>query len=378
VKILFLVTEDWYFWSHRLPIARAARDEGFEVIVATRVQDYGERIVQEGFKLIPIGLRRKNRNLLREIISIMELVKIYRVERPDIVHQVAIKAVLYGTLAAKVARVPAVVNALAGMGYVFSSSQARAKLIKPLIIAAFRAILNVRNGKLIIQNPDDRELLIKSNIMKRGNTYLIKGSGVDPSKFLMTPELPGQPLILLASRMLRDKGIYEFMEAAKNLLDSGIKARFVLIGKSDPDNPASIPIAKLREWQEKAVVEWWGYKENMPSILSQAHIVCLPSFYGEGVPKVLIEAASCGRAIVTTDTPGCREIVTDGENGFLVPPRDAGALANAIRRLIDNPPLREQMGKKGRELVVKEFSIDKVISETMALYRQLLHGKSHP
>ena len=194
----------------------------------------------------------------------------------------------------------------------------------------------------------------------------------------MTPERPGEPIILLASRMLWDKGIYEFVEAARNLLDTGIKARFVLAGKCDPDNPASIPIAKLKEWQEKAIVEWWGYKENMPATFSQAHIVCLPSFYGEGVPKVLIEAASCGRAIVTTDTPGCREIVSDGENGILVPPRDAGALANAIRRLIDNAPLRERMGKKGRELVVKEFSVDKVISETMALYRQLLREKLHP
>jgi glycosyltransferase involved in cell wall biosynthesis len=376
VKILFLVTEDWYFWSHRLPLARAARDEGFEVIVATHVRDYGGRIIQEGFSLIPIKLRRLNRNPLRQIISIIELIKIYRAERPDIVHQVAIKAVVFGTLAAKAARIPAVINALAGMGYVFSSSQTRAKVLKPLIRAAFRLILNVRNGGVIIQNPDDLELLVKSNIMKRENAYLIKGSGVDPNRFFMTPEMPGEPLIILASRMLRDKGIYEFVEAARKLLVTGVKGRFVLIGKVDSDNPASIPVAQLKEWHVEGIVEWWGYREDMPAIFSQAHIVCLPSFYGEGVPKVLIEAASCGRAIVTTDTPGCREIVRDGENGFLVPPHDDKALAQAIRRLIDNPSLREKMGERGREIAIREFSLDRVISETMALYRDLLPKKA--
>jgi glycosyltransferase involved in cell wall biosynthesis len=262
------------------------------------------------------------------------------------------------------------------MGYVFSSSQTRAKVLKPLIRTAFRLILNVRNGGVIIQNPDDLELLVKSNIMKRENAYLIKGSGVDPNRFFMTPEMPGEPLIILASRMLRDKGIYEFVEAARKLLVTGVKGRFVLIGKVDSDNPASIPVTQLKEWHEEGIVEWWGYREDMPAIFSQAHIVCLPSFYGEGVPKVLIEAASCGRAIVTTDTPGCREIVIDGENGFLVPPHDAKALAQAIRRLIDNPSLREKMGGRGREIAIREFSLDRVISETMALYRDLLPKKA--
>ena len=361
VKILFLVTEDWYFWSHRLPLARAARDEGFEVIVATHVQDYGERIIQEGFRLIPIKLRRLNRNPFREMLSIMELIKIYRTEKPDLVHHVAIKAALYGTLAARVVRKSAVVNAFAGMGYVFSSSRSRAKFLRLLIRTAFRLTLNVRNGRVIIQNPDDRELLVKANILKREKSCLIRGSGVDPERFLMIPEPPGRPLIILASRMLWDKGIGEFVEAARILSRARTKARFALVGRVDSDNPASIPITQLEEWHAGGSVEWWGYREDMPAIFSQAHIVCLPSFYGEGVPKVLIEAASCGRAIVTTDTPGCREIVRDGENGFLVPPHDAKALAQAIRRLIDNPSLREKMGGRGREIAIREFSLDRVI-----------------
>lgn len=375
VKILFLVTEDWYFWSHRLPIACAARDAGFEVIVATRVQNYAKRIIQEGFKLIPIGLRRTIRNPLKEIISIMELIKIYITERPDIVHHVGIKPVLYGTFAARATRIPAIVNAFAGMGYVFSSSQTQAKMFKFIISKAFKLILNIRNGSVIIQNPDDLELLVKSKMIKRKYLSLIKGSGVDPNRFLMKPEVPGKIVIVLAARMLWDKGINEFVEAAKYLLNTGIKARFVLMGKVDLDNPGSIPVTKLKEWHENGVIEWWGYKENMPTIFSQAHIVCLPSFYGEGVPKVLIEAASCGRAIVTTDTPGCREIVRHGENGLLIPKHDAQALADAIKQLIQNPFLRKQMGKRGREIALKEFSVDKVISETLALYKKLLSEK---
>ena len=378
MKILFLVTEDWYFWSHRLPLARAARDEGFEVIVATRVQDYGEKILQEGFRLIPIKLRRLNRNPLRDVISILELIKIYRTEQPDLVHQVALKAALYGTVAARVVRIPAVVNAFAGMGYTFSSSQTRARVLKPLIRTAFRLIMKVRHGRVIIQNPDDYELLLKANILRQENACLIKGSGVDPERFVINPELPGEPLIILASRMLWDKGIGEFVEAARKLSEAGTKARFVLLGKVDSDNPASVPLGTLQEWHEEGTVEWWGYKENMPAIFSQAHIVCLPSFYGEGVPKVLIEAASCGRAIVTTDTPGCREIVRDGENGLLVPPRDARALAGAIQRLIADPSLRKKMGERGREIVMREFSLDKVISETMGLYKELLFRKLAP
>ena len=376
VKILYLVTEDWYFWSHRLPLARAARDEGCEVIVATRVQDFGEKITREGFRLIPIRLRRANRNPLKEVFSILELIKIYRAEEPDLVHHVALKAALYGTLAARVARIPAVVNAFAGMGYAFSSSQTRARLVKPLIRTAFQMILKVRNGRVIVQNPDDLELLMEANILQRENARLIRGSGVEPERFASKPELPGDPLIVLASRMLWDKGIGEFIGAARKLLAAGSKARFVLVGKTDPDNPASVPIGTLRGWQEEGTVDWWGYQEDMPAILSKAHVVCLPSFYGEGVPKVLIEAASCGRPIVTTDTPGCREIVREGENGFLIPPRDIPALAGAIQRLIDDPSLRKKMGERGREMAIRDFSLKRVVSETMGLYKELLLNRS--
>jgi glycosyltransferase involved in cell wall biosynthesis len=373
-KILFLVTEDYYFWSHRLPIACAARDAGFEVIVATRVQNYAKRIIQEGFKLIPIGLRRHRKNPLKEIISIIELIKIYRTEHPDIVHHVAMKPVLYGTTAARIAKIPIIINALAGLGYVFISDRSRANILRFLISVAFRLTLNSQNTKLIIQNPDDFEFLVTSGLVKPDNVTLIKGSGVDTCEFVPAPEHEGEPIILLVSRMLWDKGVKEFVDSAKLLVEGGTRARFVLIGRNDPANPTSIPTSTLESWQNQNYVEWWGYREDIPAVLQKSHVVCLPS-YREGLPKVLIEAAACGRPIVTTDTPGCREIVKDGENGFCVPIRDANALAKAIRRLIDDPVLRKKMGKRGREIALKEFSVDKIISETLALYKKLLSEK---
>ncbi len=320
------------------------------------------------------GLGRLSQNPWSEVISVMELIRIYWAERPDIVHHVAMKAALYGTMAARLVRSPAVINAFTGLGYTFSSSQTHARVLKALIRAAFRLILNGTNGRIgvIVQNPDDRELLVKANILKRDNGYLIKGSGVDPEDYAMNPEPPGIPRIILASRMIWDKGIGEFVRAARQLLDAGVKARFILSGIVDSGHPSAIPVGTLQGWHEEGTIEWWGYRENMPAILSQAHVVCLPSFYGEGVPKVLIEAASCGRAIVTTDAPGCREIVRDGENGFLVPPHDVEALAGAIRRLIDDPPLRKAMGQRGRKLVIEEFSLDRVVSDTMGLYEKML------
>lgn len=371
-----LVTEDWYFLSHRLPIACAARDAGFDVIIATHVQDYGETIIREGFKLISIGLRRTIRNPLKELFSIIELIKLYRAERPDIVHHVAMKPVLYGTMAARIANIPIIINALGGLGYVFISNQWHTKILRIFISAAFKLILNCQNSRIIIQNADDIELLVTSGIVNRENIILIKGSGVNTDEFIPASEHNGKPVVVLISRMLWDKGVKEFVDAAKLLRKDGTKARFVLIGKNDPDNPTSIPTSTLESWNNQGFIEWWGYRDNISSVIHNAHVVCLPS-YREGLPKVLIEAAACGRPIVTSDTPGCREIVRDGENGFLVPIRDVKALASAIRRLIENPVLRKEMGKRGRDIAVKEFSVNKVISETLSLYNKLLFEKSH-
>ena len=369
-KLLFLVTEDWYFCSHRLALACAARDAGFDVAVATRVSAHGEPIRSAGLRLIPIGLRRSGRNPWRELGAIKEITAIYRRERPDIVHHVALKPVLYGSLAAKIAGVPSIVNALAGMGYVFTSQQLSAKLLRPLISLAFRFLL--KGTRVILQNPDDRNALLAAGILKEHQVALIRGSGVDTGVFRFTPETDTvPPLVVLPARMLWDKGVGEFVTAAQILKQEGVAGRFVLAGERDPDNPSAIPQEQLHDWHTSGTVEWLGKVENMPELLAQSHIVCLPS-YREGLPKALLEAAACGRAIVASDVPGCREAVRHDENGLLVPARDAVALAQALRLLIGDAALRRRFGQRGREMAEQEFSGEKVAAETLALYRELL------
>ncbi|HHT9146927.1 MAG: glycosyltransferase family 4 protein [Syntrophales bacterium] len=371
-KILYFITEDWYFCSHRLPLALAAQDAGYDVAIVTRVNEHGEAIRRAGIRLIPFNLSRRGMNPLSELAVLTRLIVVYRKEKPDLVHHVAMKPVLYGSLAARLSGVPRVVNALAGLGYVFTSDQPKARLLRLAIGSAFRGLLNSRRSRLILQNQDDRSLFIRKRFINEERIRLIRGSGVDTSVFSPTPEPAGIPVVLLASRMLWDKGIKEFVEATRQLKTRGVDARFVLVGDTDPHNPSAISKEQLTTWQSEGVIEWWGHREDMPMVFSKSHIICLPSFYGEGVPKVLIEAAACGRPIVTTNTPGCREIVKNGENGLLVPVRNTLDLADAIQSLIENPELRQKMGARGREIVVSEFAIEKVISETMTVYEELL------
>ncbi|MEW6117621.1 MAG: glycosyltransferase family 4 protein [Nitrospirota bacterium] len=370
-KILFLVTEDWYFCSHRLPIARAARDSGYSVVVATRVQGHGEQIEKEGFKLVPISLQRSSKNPLREILSILEITKIYRSERPDIVHHVAMKPVLYGSIAALFGGIGAVVNALAGMGYIFTSHDRKAKFLKPVVKLGFRFLLGRPNSRVIIQNPDDRLMMIGAVGIPHEKVMLIKGSGVDTSRFAPTPEPEGTIVVALVSRMLWDKGIKEFVEAAQMIKGKGVEAKCILVGSPDPENPASIPESQLLEWTKSGAVSWIGHQNDIPAVWAQAHIAVLPS-YREGLPKALLEAAACGRPIVTTDTTGCREVVKHGENGLLVPIKDAKALAEALQNMIVNAAMRKRMGAMGRRMVEAEFSEERVVNETLAVYKELL------
>jgi glycosyltransferase involved in cell wall biosynthesis len=366
-KLLFVVTEDWYFISHRLPLAVAAQKEGFDVAVATRVGEYGETIRAAGIRLIPFNLSRRRGNPFREVT---ELARLYCRERPDIVHHVALKPIVYGALSAWVARVPAQVNAVAGLGWLFTSTTGMMRLIRPAVRWTLGRLLNAQGSLTIVQNPEDRALLIRTHLPET-HVRLIRGAGVDTTLFHPVPEPSGSVCIVLAARMLWDKGVGEFVEAARLLTEAGVKARFVLVGDPDPDNPASVSEATLRAWHGKNGVEWLKRRDNMPATFHTAHIACLPS-YREGLPKVLLEAAACGLPIVTTDAPGCREIVREGDNGFLVPVRDAQALAVALRRLIDNVTLRTKMGRRAREIVLAEFSQERVIAETLAVYHELI------
>lgn len=366
-RLVFFVTEDWAFCSHQMPLALAARSAGYEVIVITRVRRHGDLICRAGFRLIPFEMARSGKNPLSELAHVWRLRHIYRSLQPDIVHHRAMKPVLYGTVAARLAQVPRVVNALVGLGFIFSSRGLYARLLRPIIRAMLRKLL--RYSTVIVQNPDD-SMIVRALGVSDKHVHMVRGSGVDLERFCVEPEMEGMPVVVLATRMLRDKGVLEFVAAARLLQAAGVRARFVLVGDTDPDNPTAISSKQLSEWKEEMTVEWWGHREDMPKVFAGCHIVCLPS-YREGLPKVLIEAAACGRPIVTTDVPGCREIVRHGENGLLVPPCDAQALAKALHFLILSKETRQRMGGCGRKLVEKGFSTETIVNEILKLYRSL-------
>lgn len=368
-RLVIFVSEDWYFWSHRLSLARAALQAGFEVTVVTRLSTYGEAIKKMGFKLEPINMTRQTRNAIAEVVSLWDIIKIFRRLQPDIVHNVAIKPIIYGSIALRLAGVRGVVNTLAGLGWAFGSGSKNARILRLFLSIAFRFLLN--KGFITVQNPDDQALLFKIGISP-SRIVVIPGSGVELKNFVPSAELDGEMVVMLASRMIWEKGVQEFVKAATILHERGVNASFVLVGAPDPQNPSSIPESQLKEWQTNGHIEWWGHRDNMPMVFHQANIVCLPSYYREGVPKILIEAASCGRAIVTTDAPGCREIVRHGKNGLLVRPRDPLALADAINYLIENPSMRRRMGKVGRKIVEGEFSMESVIQKNLEVYETLL------
>lgn len=374
-KLLFLVSEDWYFVSHRLPLAVAAMEAGYDVAVATRVGKEGGTIEAAGLRLLPIDFSRSSVAPYKEARTLARLVALYRREAPDIVHQVAMKPVIYGTLAARAAGVKAVVNAVMGLGYVFTSDAAKARALRPLVRAALRATLNGRGTRVIVQNRDDLALFADEGLARRENLRLIRGSGVDPARFVRFEPPPGIPLVLLPARLLADKGVREFAQAARILKNAGLPARFALAGDPDIANPASIPLAEIESWARQGHVEYWGWQDGamMSGILAAAHVVCLPS-YREGLPKALLEAAASSRAIVASDVPGCREIVAHGVNGWLVPPRDPVALAQALRESILDPAKCASYGAAGRALVERELSVGEVVRQTLAIYAELLGG----
>ena len=371
-KIIFLITEDRFLWSHRLPIARAALHSGYEVIIATRVVGDGQKILDEGFRLIPLSLKRRSYNPLRDLGVIRHLREIYKTEKPDIVHHVALKPVLYGTAAALGFKDIRVINALTGLGFLVSSNSAKARFLRPIIWNLFRLLLSRTNQHVLLQNRDDMQLLVTRLKVSSEKIVTIRGSGVNVDLFQPSPEPPGTPIVLFASRMLWIKGLREFVTAARLLRNKGVKARFVLVGDADFGSPSSVPRQQLLEWQEAGALEWWGHKENMPEVFKQINLICLPSQGGEGVPKTLLEAAASGRAIITTNVPGCRDIVRQGVNGILVEPKNATALAAAIEELLNDPERRQKMGERGREIAVGEFSQEQVVKETLSLYSRLL------
>lgn len=380
-RVLFVVASDWYFYWHRAALAQRIAAAGYEVHVATPAGRFRAQIEAAGLRHHIIEVDRQGLNPLRDLATIKRLVELYRSLSPTLVHHVAIKPIIYGSIAAKIAKVPAIVNSMAGMGYVFLSKQRLARLIRPGIRTAFRLLVNAGNSRVVVENDDDREKWIGWRVIRRDRIAIIRGCGVDTKAYRPMPEHPGPVLVVLPARLLFDKGVGEFVEAVRLLGRRGVHARFALVGEGDPGNPACVPDHQLREWQREGLVELFGWHDDMPEIFAQSHIVCLPS-YGEGLPRALLEAAACARPIVATDVPGCRDVVRHGDNGLLVPPRQIVPLADALGRLIGDASLRHSMGLRGRERVVAEFSVEKIAAETVQLYAGLLDSigikEAHP
>jgi glycosyltransferase involved in cell wall biosynthesis len=365
------VTEDWYFVSHRLDLAMAAKKTGYDVAVATRVDNHGQIIRDAGIELFDIRFNRGGMRPWEELWTIRALYSLYRRVRPEIVHHVAMKPVIYGSLAAKAANVTATVNALGGLGYVFSSTTAKAKTLRLLVRSLLKLALSGPNMRLILQNGHDQQTLSSMRVVDPDCVRLIRGAGVDPDLFQGASADAQPPLIILPARLLKEKGVGEFVAAAKSLKEKGINARFVLVGRADAANPASFSPADIKRWVASGLVEAWGWREDMPLILRQSQIVCLPSYH-EGFPKALLEAAASGCAIVATDIPGCRELIMDEETGLLVPPKNWEVLAQTLERLINDPALRKRLGTAARDSIISDFSLDKIVSETLAIYDELL------
>lgn len=369
-RLLFVVNPPKFFLSHRLPIALAAQRAGYDVHVAVAETADTQAIRDAGLNVHVIPLTRSGSSPLRELATIRAIYDLYRRLSPSIVHHVTIKPVLYGTLAARLAKVPAVVNAISGLGYVFTAEGAKAALRRKLITWAYRLIFGHGNMKVIFQNSDDSGIFLKARIVRPDQCEYIKGSGVDLTVFRPAPEQPGPPVVVLPARLLKDKGVGEFVEAARLLKAEGVDARFVLVGESDFGNPTAVSETEINAWIAEGCVEWWGFRADMPEVLRQSHIVCLPS-YREGLPKSLIEACAAGRPIVTTDVPGCRDVVTDGENGVLASVADSYSLALMLKKLIGDITLRQEMGRKSRTRAENEFSIKSVVDKHFDIYNHL-------
>ena len=373
MKLIIVVNELRFFLSHRLPIAQAARDVGYEVHIASKPGTNTEMdlLSQERLQFHAIDFHRSSTKVMQEIKTLKELNRLYREIQPDIVHHVTIKPVLYGTLIARWVGGIQILNAISGLGYLFIAQGWKSSIKRKILLWGYHALLNHKKVYILFQNPDDKALFTKHKIIYPKHAFIIKGSGVDLQQFNSTLISKGQIKVILIARMLWDKGIREFVDAATILHKQGVIAEFILVGSVDPGNPKSILTEQLKQWHSDGVVNWLGEQSNIAQLLIESHIVVLPS-YREVLPKSLIEAAAAGRAIVTTDVPGCREVVQDGENGFLVPVRDAKELAAAIKKLINNPGLLITMGKKSRLIAEQEFSIDQVVSKTLGIYSKIV------
>lgn len=372
MKIALFANTEWYLYNFRRSLALALREAGHEVLLVSPPGPYGEKLRALGFSWVAAPMERRSLNPLRELALVNWLKRLFFEERVDLVHGFTIKCAVYGSLAARLTGIPRV-NAVAGMGYVFSSSDLKARLLRPVVRTLMRLALDGKAARLILQNPDDVSLFKKARLADPAAIRLIPGSGVDCRRFVPTPERRrGERFrVLLAARLLWDKGVGEYVEAASRLRAQGRTIDFLLAGDPDPGNPAAVPEAQVRGWVAEGLVHWLGHVDDMPGLFATVDAVILPSFR-EGLPKGLIEAGACALPLVTTDVPGCREVVSDGVDGLLVPVHDATSLAAAIARLQDDPMLGERLGQAARIKALAEFDESIVVAKTLAVYGELL------
>lgn len=368
-RIVFFGTEDWFFLSHRLNLGRACLAEGWRVTVAARVQDHGDRIIAEGFHLAPLSLRRGGMNPFRELRTLCDIFRVFVKEKPNIVHLVGLKLILYGSLIAMFFPKTLVINAVSGLGTLFTSDQERPSLVRKAILLALPRLLRRKKCWVIVQNRDDEKFL--QDMVLPGKLVLIPGSGVDIERFTPQPEPDGIVTAAIVSRMLGEKGVNEVVAAARILNERGVAIRVRLVGAPDPENPSSIPEESLRGWQSEGIVEWAGHSDDIAQVWANAHIAILPS-YREGFPKSLIEAMASGRPAITTDATGCRDVIEDGVSGVLAPLYDAVALADALQKLAQDERLRRQLGAAARKRTEAMFSDEVITAEIMELYRMAI------
>lgn len=374
MKIVLFANTEWYLYNFRRSLALALRDAGHDVLLLSPPGPYGEKLRALGLRWQPLPMDRRSLNPLREVALLWHLVRLLRRERPDVVHGFTIKCAVYGGLAARVAGVPGRVNAVAGMGYVFISESFKARALRPVVRALLKLALGGRNARLILQNPDDVALFEQAGLVDAARVRLIPGSGVDCVRFAPDPvRVRGARVrVLLPARLLWDKGLAEYVQAARLLREWALPVDLLLAGDPDPGNPAAVPEATVRQWVDEGVLNWLGHVDDMPALLRSVDVVALPS-YREGLPKGLIEAAACGCALIATDVPGCREVVEHAVDGLQVPVKDGVALAEAMARLVRDAGLRERLGVAARAKAMAQFDERIVVRETLAVYAELGH-----
>jgi len=380
-RLLFVTNESYFFVSHRLPVGLAAKAAGFDVHIAAPADhvwapaDFSvDALGEYGFTFHPIPLSRRSRNPAREAATLVALVRLYRSLSPDLVHHMTVKPILYGSLAARMTRVPAVVNLVTGLGQLFVARGGLSPVLRSLAITGYKIARGHPNAWTMVQNHGDLEVLTQAKAINPARATVVPGSGVDLGAFPPSPDPGGTPVVVMPARLIWEKGVQAFADAARSLKAEGVEARFALVGGTQPSNPRSVPEQTLRQWEAEGILEWWGHRSDMPEVLSESHIVCLPSTYGEGVPKILLEAAASGRPTVAADIPGCREAVRHGETGLLTTPGDGTALTQALAALIKDAALRRTYGAQARVLAEAEFSDTLVADRTMAVYKKLLQN----